>query len=303
MSVINQVFAVPSRVFGVYRLLLQQPGRKMNRAELENVLSPQSILNMKDEMDEGGTDESSEKNLKMIHAVVNETVKMGLVHEEDDVVMLSPDLPKDMLDKNKGTDVFPFYVLDLFFSEKNPENHDFVRLLTWFLAQDAYDAPDTWSRFERALTQQVGEHKLDCTNDNRYAQFLYWSRFCGFTTMYEIDETSLVPDPTIYMKWVLPELFSEHKTLSFQESVRGLAARCPVFEEGKFRKEMAEEYRHENREERFLSSVTCHAWFRLQDEGYITLDHKSDAEVYVLVEGNRQHRFSHVTWLGKKGRV
>lgn len=303
MSVINEVYAVPSRVFGVYRLLLQQPGRKMNRAELENVLSPQSILNMKDEVDEGGTDESSKKNLEMVHAVVNETVKMGLVLEQEGIVSLSQDLPKDMLDKNKGVEVFPFYIFDLFVSDMNQENHDLVRLLTWFLAQDAYDAPDTWKRFERALIHQVGEHKLDCTNDNRYSQFLYWSRFCGFTTMYEIDQKSLVPDPTIYMKWVLPSLFSERKNLSFNEVVRGLAQRCPVFEEGKFRNEMEVEYRHENRGERFLSTVTSHAWLRLRDEGYVTLDHKSDAEVYVLIESDRQHRFSHITWLGKKGRV
>lgn len=293
MSILSEPFATPSRVQGVYRLLLHSKGQRMKREDLEHLISPLSL----------NSEEKKESDwFDMVRKVVNETMKMGLVKKDGDEILLSDQLPKVLKDRTKGDYMLPLYITDLILSDENKENHDFARLLAWYLAQDVYEAPGNWREVEQLLHKQVGPQLFGCNSSTRFDMFKYWSRFCGFTWQYHLDGSRLTPDPTVYFLRLLPDLFSDMQTLEFEDIVLRIAKRCPVMENGVIRKELEQEYDFENRENRHLSSVTSHAWLRLEAESHIKLHLMSDAPVYVLKEGQKQHRYSHITWIKKKER-
>jgi hypothetical protein len=294
MSIMTEVFAIPSRVRGVYRYMLQVKGQRMKHEDLEHTLSPVTVKS---------DDNSAGDDRKMVHQVINEMMKMGLLEKQEDDVVLSPSLPDVLRDRTKGDQAFPHLMMDLFTSSTNQENREFARLLAWYMIQDAYDAPYDFKRFEEALQEQVGQHKLGCTNSNPFDQFVYWSVFCGFAWWMDLGESRLNPDPTEYLRNLLPELFSGETTLLFTELVQRLAQRCPVFEQGTIRKELAREFQLEQLEANHLSSVSSLAWLRLQDEGYLKLEMRSDADVVVVWDGVRQIRYSHVTWIKRRERA
>src|SRR3569833_2374131 len=160
----KEVFAIPSRVRGVYRYMLHVKGQRMKREDLEHILSPATVKS---------DDNSAGDDLKMVHQVINEMEKMGLLEEQEDDVTLSSSLPDVLHDRSKGDQALPHLIMDLFTSSRNQENRDFTRLLAWYMMQDAYEAPYDFEKFEEALNEQVGQHKLGCTTSTRFDQFVY----------------------------------------------------------------------------------------------------------------------------------
>ncbi len=113
-----------------------------------------------------------------------------------------------------------------------------------------------------------------------------------------------VPDPTIYLKRNLKDLFNGQveTELPIREFIDRLAKRCPLFETGKFREII--EANIGRRQPNYLSTSTAFALFRLQDEGYIQLKRKSDADLMILPKANNEvdddGRISHIIWQGEK---
>lgn len=288
MSLLKQAYATPSRVQGIYRLLLQAEGQRLGREELEKILAPSSLKSEDDEPD-----------TKKVHYVVNEMIKIGLLVKREKEVLINDQLPKPLRHKDKGLEYLPVGLVDLMFKADDPENHDLGQLLSWFLAQDVLRAPGDFEEMEQTLRNQVGSGIE--YNDVKYHQFFYWGRYLGFLWKYDMGVSKLVPDPTKYLRLLLPEIFKDEKTMRMQDVVRTLAQRCPVLEEGAIRTELDRQLGFEKLKDKYLSSATSHAWRLMEDEGIVELELKSDAGVYVLVEGERQQRVSHITWLGRKG--
>ncbi|MBD2101019.1 protein DpdG [Leptolyngbya sp. FACHB-261] len=301
MSVLKEgAYTVPSRVIGIYNYLIKAKGHQENREKLYQVLSPISLLmslNKKKQDVSSNLDEIPEEEIKkdphkMIKAVTRQCINMGLLIEDDASIKLNPEINKK--------DSLPSIVVNLFLSPDNCENHDFARVIAWYLAQNFYDAPGNWEETETQLRQQVGDGLLEL-NDTRYGQFEDWSCYLGFCWRNSLSKKPvLVPDPTVYLRYNLKRLFNNqvNQQLPLAEFINRLGKYCPIFETGQFREEIEQQI--ELREPNHLSGVTSIALRRLEDEGSIRLEKLSDAPVLLLTAGFGDPGISHITWLGSK---
>lgn len=277
MSVLKTAYATPSRVAAVYRFLLAQPRSKVSLETVQAVLSPTSLPNVETQ--------------DMVGGAIQESIKMGLLHQEDGRLSLHPDLPTAARDRRHGWARLPLTISDLIL-RGNGENHDLGRLIAWYLSQDVTSAPGDRDTISSALGKQVGSDKLDLTNDARFGQFKYWICFLGFAWMHAREKKEwIVPDPTQQLRWRLADLFETDSRVSPAQLSTRLAALCPVFEGGWIRREVEDQIGR--RKDRTLSPATAHAWFRLDEEGLVQVERSSaDAEVYLFPDGSSLVRCS-----------
>lgn len=287
MSLFREVYAVPSRVRGAFRFLLYQEGNRSNREVMEVCLSPLSLRSEKG------------KKGEMVRAVINECIELGLFQEEGDEVLINPDLPGKLLDRDKGDEYLPEKLPALIFDSE--ENEDFCRFLAWLLCQDIYHSPGNWTQVEKALKEQVGPNKLG-VNDTAYKMMEYWACYLGFSVIHGFDFskniTYLVPDMTQYLHHALQELLLPQGR---GELLRDFFCRfnqlCPVIEGGRYRQEI-EKLVGIKREEWHMSTTTSHALIRLKEEGIINLWEEADADICVLDLGpERVRRYSNISLL------
>jgi hypothetical protein len=288
MSILKDPYVTPSRVKGVVRYLLRARGKREKRDTLEAVLSPSSLASR-------GSDK--EPSRSMVQATIRECIKMGLLEEIQDKaeVILNPKL------KLEDGFSLPIVLSHILLNEpEQTENHDFARVLAWYLSQDFFDAPRNWQEMEQKLREQVGSGLLEL-NDIRYGQFEDWSCYLGFTWRNTLGGTQvLVPDPTAYLRSTLENLFGDQacQQVSLNELVVRLSKNCSVFEMGEFREEIEQQIGL--REPNHLSTTTSIALRRLEDENLIKLERLSDTSVWVLSDASKDPRISHFTWLGNQ---
>jgi hypothetical protein len=285
MSILKEVAATPGRVVVVYRYLLHTEGQRETRDRLENVLSPESLYGTK-----GG-------KLDTVHKAVNECIKMELVDEQGDEVRLHPNLPPEARNRRSGDARIAVTLADLLL-RGNDENEDFALLLAWYLDQDVRSAPGDWEAFSEAVDRQVGGDRMGLTkNNNPYNQFDDWACFLGFCWRQAHGRSvRLTPDPTGHLRLRLPEVFGSLGTrLAAAPLADRLAQVCPVFEGGRFRREV--DGRTRRHREREVSSVTAHAWLRLAEEQQVKVEQsEGDANVFLFPDGDGSVRCSAVTW-------
>ena len=288
MSILKDPYVTPSRVKGIVRYLLQARGKREKRDTLEAILSPASLASR-------GDDKEPSRN--MVQATVRECIKMGLSEEIQDKAEITLN-PKLRLENDAS---LPAVLSQLLLDESEyTENHDFAKVLAWYLAQDFLDAPGNWQEVEQKLREQIGSGLLEL-NDARYGQFEDWSCYLGFSWRNSlVGNQVLVPDPTVYLRQNLKNLFENqtHHQVSLDEFISRLSKYCPVFEMGGFREEIEQQIGL--RDSNYLSTVTSIALRRLEDEGLIKLERLSDTSIWVLSDGSKDPRISHITWLGNK---
>lgn len=301
MSVTKVVYATPSRVIGVCKYLLKTKSYREDREKLYQILSPDNLLERtrkKSKKSKSSVEEEEIKEIskEMIKNVIRQCIAMDLLLEEGDDITINPQLY--LRDEKQ----LPSVICNLFFSLKNPENHDFALALAWYLAQDFYNAPGNWTDSEQKLKEQVGADLLEF-NRERYAQFEYWSCYLGFSWRNNLlagtkNTKILIPDPTAYLRQNLNNIFENQRDrrIPLREFINRLGKYCPVFETGEFREEIEQQIGL--REQNYLSSVTSIALRRLEDEDLIKLEGLSDTSILVLTDGSEDSRISHITWLG-----
>lgn len=288
MSILKDPYVAPSRVKGVVRYLLAAKGQREKRDTLEALLSPDALINK-------GEDRKISRN--MVQSNIRECIKMGLLEESEDGSVLSIN-PK--LNLNEAS--LPSVLVQLLLNTPDyTENHDFARVLAWYLAQDFFEAPGNWPQAEHHLRTQIGTDLLGL-NDTRFGQFEDWSCFLGFSWRNSLaGNPILVPDPTAYLRQSLDDLFegvaNRKKTLG--EFINRLGRHCPVFETGIFREEIEDQLG--GRESNYFSSVTSMALRQLEEKKYIKLEMQGDGTVWVLQDG-ADNRLSDISWLDKASR-
>jgi hypothetical protein len=268
----------------VYRYLLQAEGQCETRDRLEKVLSPESLFSAR-----GGRE--------IVHKAVNECIKMDLLEEDGERVCLHHDLPPGSRKRGIGPATITVTLADLLL-RGNDENEDFSLLLAWYLDQDVRSAAGEWEAFSAAVDRQIGGDRLGLTkNDNPYNQFDDWACFLGFCWRQAHGTSArLTPDPTEYLRTRLPEVFGKPGArLAVAPLADRLAQVCPVFEGGRFRREV--DRRTGRTREREVSSVTAHAWFRLAEEGRVEVEQsEGDASIFLFPDGDGSVRCSAITW-------
>lgn len=291
MSVLSEAYAVPSRVIGAYRYLLQARGQSEVRETLESVLAPESLRKA------GGDDDREGGGLKMAQATVRECIAMGLFAEEGDAVRIHPALAGSVQDGSARS--LPLLLSDLFFGPEREENHDLGLVIAWYLTLDADDAPGTWKTIDQALREKVGGDRFGVTNTTPYGMFEDWACYLGYAWKHadKAGGDAMTPDPTAQLRWRLPGLFQGRagERQGLQDLTARLAALCPVLEGGSLRRRVEQQLR--GPEAGSLSSVTARAWLRLEEEGSVELVRESDASGLTLPDGEDRRFVTHVVWL------
>ena len=287
MSLLSNAVVSPSRVRGVYRYVLSMDGeKKPTKDEIKKVMSPDSLI--------------EDKDRSMISNVLNESVRMGLLNEDEKEIFINPDLPVEAKSKEYGENLLPQTIFHLISDKNKTENHNICQAIAWYLTQDIYKAPGSWKAVEEALFDQVGGDRLCVTNDIRFGQLKDWIVYLGFAWIHHHNKAEvLVPDPTCYLREKLKDIFRNvGTTLPVLEVMEIVAGMCPVLEHGHIRKAINKVTDREN-EEGYLSSVTSFAWQRLRDEKNIELTYRSDANV-IIFPGLQDNsgRVSEITWVG-----
>ncbi|MCY6493402.1 protein DpdG [Leptolyngbya sp. GGD] len=298
MSVLKEgTYTVPSRVIGVCKYLLQVRNQRENRDKLYQILSPETLLARRDKTASSASsskrEDATKTSRQMIKTVVRECINMGLLVEDGEDVAINPIL------NLKSIKQLPTVISNLYLSSENAENHDFAKVLAWYLAQDFYNAPGNWQSAEPLLRQQVGSDLLEL-NDIRYGQFDDWICYLGFGWQFALSKNSsiTVPDPTTYLRENLKYVFAgkANEQISVADFIDRLGEYCPVFETGYFRDQIEQQI---PRDQNVLSTITSMALCRLVDEGVLKFERLSDSSVplFILLDGTEEIRVTHVNWI------
>ncbi|MEG3846117.1 protein DpdG [Microcoleus sp. herbarium19] len=289
MSVLKTALAAPSRMRGIFRYLLQAPRQRENRERLTGLLSPDKLSE--------GRNKSAEH--PMFDAALRESIKCGLLIEENEEIAINANLPEASRHPQTGDKLLPDTLVQLFFASDNEDEEDLGRLIAWYLAQDIYDAPGTWKEVEQLVAEQGVAESLDLkiSSNTLSGQVEDWMCYLGFAWSHALGGNKrIVAEPTAYLRQNLKELFQGQvkAKVSLKDFVDRLAEKCPVFETGKFREQVEEKigFRLPNH----LSTSTAFALFRLQDDGCIQLVKESDADLFILPSGDKEAGFSHIIW-------
>lgn len=291
MSVLKTALAAPSRMRAIFRYLLQVPKQRENKEKLTRLLSPDKLAE--------GRNKSAEH--PMFDAALRESIKCGLLVEENEDIAINCHLPEASKHPQTGDKLLPDTLVQLFFASDNADEADLGRLIAWYLAQDIYDAPGTWKEVEQLVAEQGVDESLDLkiSSNTLSGQVEDWMGYLGLAWSHALGGNKrIVADPTAYLKRNLKELFQGEvpAKIAIAEFVDRLAKKCPVFETGKFREQVEEKigFRLPNH----LSTSTAFALFRLQDDGCIQLIKESDADLFILPSGDKEAGFSHIIWTG-----
>ncbi len=291
MSVLKTVLANPSRMRGIFRYLLRTKLQREKRDILGQILSPDKLV------------EDKKPPRPMFNDTLRESIKCGLLVEDDQEIAINPNLPEDARNPELGNKLLPDTLSHLFFASDNEDEKDFGLLCAWFLAQDIYDDLGTWEKVEQLVNEQKVGDFLKMSNSRLFVQMDDWMCYLGFAWRHELGGTGIiVPDPTAYLRRNLKHLFNGQKEILLKDFIHRLAEKCPLFETGKFREEI--ENNIGRRQDNYLSTTTAFALFRLQDEGYIQMKRESDADLMILPKANNQvdddGRISHIIWQGEE---
>ena len=175
---------------------------------------------------------------------------------------------------------------------------DLTRALCWFLSLDPME-PLTW---DHVNTRQHDVHRLPApikvpfSNSGRWEAFVRWSRATGFTQHGLVaarDEGSLVPDPTKAVRDVVEEQWPQGSTVPAEDLIRQVRDLLPVLPGGHWSQALAMPFPSER-----VDPVLSWTLLRGQEDGWLTLNSRSDAPVTILTDPAQpggQSRITHVT--------
>jgi hypothetical protein len=238
--------------------------------------------------------------------------QLGLFAETDHCISLDDRFVKA---RKEGLDGFtgkiPAFCRRLILEEKNAfpfwgESSalagDFVRGITWLLAQNLYSLPTTWTGGAENLenVQITGDKKI-VQNDTRWTNLRFWARYLGFASG---DSNSFQIDPTLAIRDELPLIFGTQRELPAKDFLTALSLQLPVMDNGVYRREV-ETYLNtatwRNPDEGHLSMSLSFALRRLDLSGEIKLKGKADAGSSIRLTGQNYRTwvgFESVVWTG-----
>ena len=240
MSVLKEPYAVPSRVIGIYRYLLQARGQSESLEMLTKVLAPESLPRREDrdaDADDEGEGSGQGDGPEDRPRGCRHGALRGRARGHD---RTKPRPPAEVRTPGLGDSSLPVTIADLMFARENSSNHDFGQALAWYLCQDVYRPPGNWNEFDEALRSRFGGDRLGITNSNPYAMLEDWACYLGFAWLHsKKGKNTLTPDPTAHIRLRLSELFPGEpgRRHAFSDVMQRLAHVAPVFEGGFLRAE------------------------------------------------------------------
>jgi len=272
MSVLNLTF--PNILSIQYRyLLLKGP---TTRDELTDLCAPKSVVS----------------NRQNFNNTLRLAIRLGLFVTDEGKLRISPELPKDALSKRKGEALLPVVICESLMSKSvneplwkggeeedaDSDDADFTRAVSWALALNFPDMPNSGPTAEKLLRSQVsGTDPLQIIQNTgtRWPGFVRWAPFLGF------GWGNFVSDPTEAIRQRLSAVFGRKRTLPANELISKLSEALPVLDGGTYRIEVESKLDVATAwsppPEGALSSSLSLALMRLHLDGTLSLDHKSDS--------------------------
>jgi len=179
---------------------------------------------------------------------------------------------------------------------------DFARGLSWALAQDIYQIPNSATGIESLERAQVTGARIIFQNHTRWPGLRSWARYLGFAT----GDNDYLFDPTEVVRGELASIIGAGETMAATVFLDALSANVPVFDGGVYRQEVEANLRIEtwNRPPTgHLSTSLSMALRRMELDGTVILETKADAGSVVKLTGRDQRAwttFTHVRMAGIK---
>jgi hypothetical protein len=273
MSILASLEAVPNRIRALARLIAFYGPLERQEAKARMVFG------------EGG----------QFSSVVRETVKLGLV-EEQEKLQLAPGLEPAQV--NDDTWFMNFVHRQFCADGLVPDSHNYhvAFALAWLLTRKPSSNLKWNGEHNLAIREDLnGDDTYDVTNASRGAMLGYWAKFLGYASSSSDGSVRLIiPDPTNAIACRLDQIFGQAKELAIKPFLKELGKLCPVLDGGVIREQVERRLKKARREET-LSPATSLALLRLENRGVITLAAPSDANVVLLdLLQNATRRVSHV---------
>jgi hypothetical protein len=239
-----------------------------------------------------------------LRAVVSRWTELGLFINNDGKIQIDSQFTKGKKESlEEFTERLPSFCRQLVFNKKNclplwgesdGVSADYVRGITWLLAQDIYGFPTTWDGFAEDVerTQFTGG-KVLIQNSTRWNGLRSWARYLGFATG---DSGAFQIDPTVAVREELPSIFGSKKEIPAKDFLLALGSRLPVLDFGSYRKDVESKLDQaiwRKPSEGHLSMSLSLALKRLDLDKTIRLSGKADTGSSYRLTG-RNYR----TWMG-----
>ena len=286
MSFLNDIYAAPGRMRGVYRYLLRE-GRPVLRDEVERMISPDSLLK--------SDPEKEAKARKMVRSCVLQGVNAKLFTEDEDGLSLSPELPGRARNPKTGDETFYRDLADLFGGQgEGGPNADMLVAVAWLMTCDPRDFIGPQESAERQMSHDGFRDEFGSPNP-RWGQLEDWASVLGFAATYE----QLAVDPTPFVRDRLDTLFGDEGSLALPEATKRLAGLCPAFDGGWASRKVFDLMPQDRRPRPpRLLAATSTAWLRLQAERLVRLEREADSKNMMLLrDGDVEISFSRVNRL------
>lgn len=183
-----------------------------------------------------------------------------------------------------------------FWEAEENRSADLSRGLSWVLAQDVYTL-DTGSHDKVGAVeakQVADKSKRMLQNDTRWNGLRTWMVHLGFAR----GGPQVTVDPTEALRDTLPDVFGDERVLPARDFVDRLAQALPVLDGGAYRRQVEGTLNGAGWSappEGTLSTSLSRAMRRLDHEGFVAVEQRSDTEEGVSLVGVNQRRWARVT--------
>lgn len=178
-----------------------------------------------------------------------------------------------------------------FWSDEENRSADFSRAVCWMLAQDIHQfVPTSYSQVEpKSLEQAHSADVILFQNDTRWSGYVSWATFLGFGRSDSGKASGgFITDPTPAVVGAVKSLMPNNKDVPIKNFLDGLSESLPVLDGGDYRQKVEEKLRPEKWKapaSTDVSSSLSRALLRLQSQGILRLEKRSDSDAQMRLVG------------------
>lgn len=191
--------------------------------------------------------------INRLRGILSRWTELGLFSEENDEISLNKQFAKPRgMSIDAFTEKLPSFCRTLIMQPQNclplwsdagtrseegvGRGADFVRGVSWSLAQDIFNLPiGSAESIESVEGTQMTGGKFIFLNRTRWPGFRFWASYLGFASG---DGSSFQIDPTKAINEALPSVFGAKKELLAADFLNALSSILPVLDFGKYRMEV-----------------------------------------------------------------
>lgn len=276
MTLINDPASLPSPMWAVVRFLISVGGQHPTDSA-RAMLCPPSLL-----------PEESRARDETFNSAVRSLRDLGLVLTDDGRLSLSPNIGHLAADDADGfcavlraSVLEPSLNVGLSESDDQTGPKDLVRALAWFLSRDPFTSlnwNDVTQLQEDALVPQVGK---PIVNGFRWNRFAYWAPALGLASEPLIEDDRpgqpLRPDCTVAVRQSVLSAWAKDQRVEAAVAAERIVAALPVLPGGRYSESLG------LRPPAHVSSALSYALLCGHDQGWIHLEHRSDATHDILL--------------------